>query len=192
MAGNNLPHSHPHSRALPPSLSPSPALRKPSVLRVSCLSADHRFAATTMVGNKLPPHPTTHPTPLLVPPSLQLPPSSWVWAKNEGVWAKSGGVWAKTGGFWAKTGGDWQGPARRWAAGMGGGRAGAMGSSGLCPKSCKRFGVKNARGENFWAKSEGVWGGLGKECMVCAIEELTACRRNIEERFYSKCYKQAS
>ena len=42
----------------------------------------------------------------------------------------------------------------------GGGRAGAMGTSGLCPKSCRRFGVKNARGENLWAK---IGGGLGKD-----------------------------
>ena len=34
------------------------------------------------------------------------------------------------------------------AAGIGG-RAGAMGTLGLCPKSCKRFGLKNARGGNL-------------------------------------------
>ena len=45
-----------------------------------------------------------------------------------------------------------------------------MGTSGLCQKSCKRFGVKNARGENLFAKNEGGvakdWGGLGKECIL--------------------------
>ena len=35
------------------------------------------------------------------------------------------------------------------AANMGGGRARAVGTLGLCPKSCKRFGVKSARGENM-------------------------------------------
>ena len=46
------------------------------------------------------------------------------------------------------------------AAGMEG-RAGSVGTAGLCLKSCKRFGVKillkNARGENLWEKSGGVW-----------------------------------
>ena len=46
---------------------------------------------------------------------------------------------------------------------MGGGRAGAVGMSELCPKNSKRFGVKTARGENLsetdwrvWKKNEGV------------------------------------
>ena len=36
-----------------------------------------------------------------------------------------------------------------------------MGTSGLCPKSCKRFGVKNVRGENLWAKIGGSGQRLG-------------------------------
>ena len=31
----------------------------------------------------------------------------------------------------------------------------------MCPKSCKRFGVKNARGENLKAKKERVWAKMG-------------------------------
>ena len=54
---------------------------------------------------------------------------------------------------------------------MGGGRAGVVGTSEFCPKSCKRFRVKSVRGENLWEKNEGVWeknkGGLKKECILC-------------------------
>ena len=28
---------------------------------------------------------------------------------------------------------------------------------GMCPTSCKRFGVKKARGQDLWSKKEGVW-----------------------------------
>ena len=84
-----------------------------------------------------------------------------------------------------KTGGDWGTGGRGWgwagvaASGrqvrawpglvVGGwrevGRAGVMGTSRMCLKSCKRFrlkfGVKNARGENLSAKKEGFWPSSG-------------------------------
>ena len=68
-------------------------------------------------------------------------------------------------------------------AGGGGGHAGAMGTSGLCPKSCKRFGVKNTRRENLLAKNEGVWAknggwGLGKECILCQKYEFLSAKKN--------------
>ena len=47
---------------------------------------------------------------------------------------------------------------------VGGERAGAMGTSGLCLKSCKRFGVENAHGKNLWANIGSLgkeWGGSG-------------------------------
>ena len=56
------------------------------------------------------------------------------------------------------------------AAGMGGGGAGAMGTSGLCLKSCKHFGVKDALGVNLCQRLGGsgqrMAGGLGKDCIL--------------------------
>ena len=43
-----------------------------------------------------------------------------------------------------------------WTGGKGE-HAGAIVTSGMCPKRCKCCGVKNARRENLWAKEEGVW-----------------------------------
>ena len=64
----------------------------------------------------------------------------------------------------------------------GGGRAGAMGTSGLCLKSCKRFGVKNARGENLWAKSDGVWakngGGSGQRMHFVVKKRIFVGKEN--------------
>ena len=80
-----------------------------------------------------------------------------------------------------ETGGDWGRGRARWAAGRrlswaGGGREGQQGckSFGVKFRSkrckrfgvnvcnfCKRFGVKKARGENLWAKKEGVWAKMG-------------------------------
>ena len=71
------------------------------------------------------------------------------------------------GGARGRRGGSWRVESGR-AAGMG--RAGAMGTSRLSPKSCKHFRVKYARGEIFGGKDWGVlgkdWGGLGKECIL--------------------------
>ena len=59
---------------------------------------------------------------------------------------------------------------RRCWAGQGEGVcAGVMGPSETCLKSCNRSGVKNARGENLWAKIGGLgkdWLGLGKDCIL--------------------------
>ena len=69
-----LPHSLPPSPS--PSLSPPSLCRYSTVIQVSCPgspSADHRFAATTMAGNKLPPNPRGHHVPAL-PLSLPLSP----------------------------------------------------------------------------------------------------------------------
>ena len=61
-----------------------------------------------------------------------------------------------------------------------------MGTSGLCPKSCKRFGIKNVRRENLWPMIGGVWQRLhfdgkkrifvGKE--KCIIEDVLAVVTN--------------
>ena len=56
----------------------------------------------------------------------------------------------------------WAGPGRAGGRGEeGGGRAGAMGTPGMCPKSYKLFGVKNTSGEDLSAKKEGVWAKMG-------------------------------
>ena len=58
-------------------------------------------------------------------------------------------------------GAGWAGPGRgarpgRDRRGRGEGRrAGVQGTWGMCTKSCKRFGVKNARGENLWKRVMG-------------------------------------
>ena len=94
-----------------------------------------------------------------------------------GVWAKNGGFWAKK--AWRRQGPAlrveaaarssasqgtvedvarlaeevWGGGGAGWGwGGVSGGGAGAMGTSGLCPKRCTRFRVKNVCGEILWAK----------------------------------------
>ena len=58
-----------------------------------------------------------------------------------------GGSGERIGGL----GKEWGGLGKEW-----GGRQGPVSeTSGMCPKSCKCFGVKNARGENLWEKSDG-------------------------------------
>ena len=68
----------------------------------------------------------------------------------------------------------------------GGGRAGAMGTSGLCPKSCKRFGVKYVRRVNLWAKIGGVWAKIG---VVWAKEEDLFERARTFHDFLEDGYK---
>ena len=50
-----------------------------------------------------------------------------------------------------------------------------MGTSGLCLKSCKCFGVKNARGENLSAKIGGVWAKIafcGQNANFCGQRKI--------------------
>ena len=79
------------------------------------------------------------------------------------------------------------------AAGRGGCRAGRFGPGGWYGRDvreawerrdcCKRFGVKNARGEILKARNEGVWaknwGGQGKECILWSKGEFSWAKKNI-------------
>ena len=60
------------------------------------------------------------------------------------------GTWAGRLGCWAGGGGAGRqalaGQGRAGLEGGKGGRASVLGTSGMCLKSCKRYGVKNARG----------------------------------------------
>ena len=57
-------------------------------------------------------------------------------------------------GGW-KVGPGWAGPGWLGRIGGGGGCAGVLGTSETWPKGCNRFGVKDARKENWWAKIGG-------------------------------------
>ena len=50
---------------------------------------------------------------------------------------------------------------RRPTGGYGRGCAGAVGTSGLCQRSCKHFGVKNARKESLWKRMKGTGERMG-------------------------------
>ena len=75
-----------------------------------------------------------------------------------------------------------QGVARLWGREGVGGRVGAMGTSGMCQKSCKRFGAKNARGDGLLAKKEVFWakmeGGPGQRMHFVAKSEFSWVRKN--------------
>ena len=58
-------------------------------------------------------------------------------------------------------GGGGGGDSGRGAVLPGGGRAGAMRTSGMCLQNCKRFGEKNAHGEDLWSKKVVVWSKIG-------------------------------
>ena len=74
-----------------------------------------------------------------------------------------GGWGGRDGGGGVELGGGAAGSGRAVGAGRGGGgwRACAMGTLGMCLKSFKHFGVKNASGEDLWFKKKEVWAKKG-------------------------------
>ena len=77
----------------------------------------------------------------------------------------------------SRAGQDRTGPGRE-GAGRGRGRAGAMGTSGMCPKSCKRFGENKERAEQRKKGCRPRWGGLGKECIMSAKRLFSWAKKN--------------